>query len=236
MYQVEIPTSALNPRSLPPICPVTGATEELEVRQVEFNWHPRWVYLLLLVGIVAAVIASALTTKRARGEMLFGDGVWWRWTLLQGLLVLIGFAAIAGVIFGVVLMGSNGPVLGWSVIAPSIAAPLLTWWWLVRPRGVWVQTISDERVILTIPNERAALAYRAKFGGSAANKPLPRTRGLEERVERTTLAPDRSLCAVHPSTQAPWTCGRCGSFFCPVCARYPIPGKNPVCSKCADAR
>jgi len=52
---------------------------------------------------------------------------------------------------------------------------------------------------------------------------------------RTEEAPERSVCARHPQTVARWACGRCGSFFCPLCARYPAPGGKPLCDACAPA-
>jgi hypothetical protein len=56
---------------------------------------------------------------------------------------------------------------------------------------------------------------------------------LAQAAARTQEAPDRSLCARHPQTVARWACGRCGSFFCPLCARYPAENDKPVCEACA---
>lgn len=58
---------------------------------------------------------------------------------------------------------------------------------------------------------------------------------LQRAAERTEEAPERSLCARHPQTLARWACGRCGSFFCPFCARYPTPNGKPVCDACAPS-
>ncbi len=56
---------------------------------------------------------------------------------------------------------------------------------------------------------------------------------LQLAAARTEEAPERSLCAQHPQTVARWACGRCGAFFCPLCARYPTPKGKPVCAKCS---
>jgi hypothetical protein len=56
---------------------------------------------------------------------------------------------------------------------------------------------------------------------------------LQLAATRTQEAPDRSLCARHPQTVARWACGRCGAFFCPLCARYPVANGKPVCEACA---
>jgi hypothetical protein len=233
VYQIEIPIGALNPLALPRICPVTGATDDLETRAVEFSWYPRWVNLLLVVGILFAVIAAAVTTRRAKGKMLFGRRVWFKWKLMQAMFVLSIFVAVLGLVFGAVALDEMA-VLGWVIIVTSLLTPVALWGWLVRRRGVSVVLITDDRLILKIPNEQAALAYRAKFGGGTPVKLSASTAAMDELVARTTYAPDRSLCAVHEGTQAPWACGRCGSFFCPVCARYPVPGRNPLCAKCAE--
>ncbi|MBL8956767.1 MAG: hypothetical protein JNK82_38695 [Myxococcaceae bacterium] len=58
---------------------------------------------------------------------------------------------------------------------------------------------------------------------------------LMHAAERTVEAPDRALCARHPQTVARWACGRCGSFFCPLCARYPAPNGKPLCEACAPS-
>ena len=55
---------------------------------------------------------------------------------------------------------------------------------------------------------------------------------LAAAAERTVEAPDRSLCAHHPQTVARWACGRCGAFFCPLCASYPRATGKPVCKAC----
>jgi hypothetical protein len=49
--------------NLPPVCMVCGEPADFRKRK-RFSWHPQWVYLLLLVGLLPCVIVALVLTKR----------------------------------------------------------------------------------------------------------------------------------------------------------------------------
>jgi hypothetical protein len=230
MYRVEIPLSRLE--RMPAVCPISGSTEGLAYRRLELRWHPKWVYLLLPLGLIVALIAAAITSRRASGNIPFGRSVYFRWVLGQVLFAFSVFGALVGGILGAIAMGQDSTVLGVAILLASASAPVAVWWTLVRNRGFVVREITDSIVVLSIPSQRAAAALGARVTGEPTWTAGP----LERAATRTSRAPERTLCAWHADIQAAWTCGRCGSFFCPRCAEYPSRGRNPVCASCFGSR
>lgn len=84
---------------LPPVCMACGAPATA-TRERTLSWHPKWIYFLLLLGLLPLLIAALIVTKRAklRAPLCAAhEGMWTRNTLaaLVGFLVLAGTVVIA---------------------------------------------------------------------------------------------------------------------------------------------
>jgi hypothetical protein len=232
VHTVEIPLAALNRVDLPPVCPITGATDGVEFRKIELTWYPRWITLFALPALLIAVILAAVMTRRAKGELPFAPGAYWRWKLGQGVFGVTVIAGAIGLIIAIVMMNNQAVPPGAATLGVSVLLPLAVWLFAVRGRGLAVESISDRALFLRMPSESAARAFREKLAGGISGVTLTAARILGKSVEATTAAPEGAYCATHPTTLAQWSCGRCGSFFCAACARRPSAASKPLCASC----
>ena len=99
---------------LPPFCIKCGRPAELETLRKTFSWHPRWVYILILTGlliyiIVALVLRKSITlqiplcsTHRERYRALRIAGA----VLMLGsiLEMIVGFSALPDSYAGLILI------------------------------------------------------------------------------------------------------------------------------------
>jgi hypothetical protein len=85
---------------LPPVCMRCGEPAE-EYRRKQFNWHPQWVYILLIAGLLVFVIVAVILTKwmRIRAPLCPAHTNHWLWRTLVVLLslLLLVFLAIASI-------------------------------------------------------------------------------------------------------------------------------------------
>jgi hypothetical protein len=91
---------------LPPVCMCCGAPADLTKAKL-FNWHPGWVYALILVGLLPFLIVALVLTKRmrVRAPVCAAHTYYWTW---RSLFVLGGFLALVLVgIAAIVLMAST---------------------------------------------------------------------------------------------------------------------------------
>ena len=95
-------------RDLPPVCMVCGEAATTTSRQT-FRWHPPWVIVLILVGVLVWVIVAIILTKSMTVEAPVCDehkGHWFKRKLIGWLAVLLGIAAFfAGVFVAIHLDG-----------------------------------------------------------------------------------------------------------------------------------
>ena len=101
---------------LPDVCLVCGDDAADTVRR-DFRWHPAWMYVFLLVGLLPAVILLLLLSKRMAVDCPVCDrhrGHWWKGNLLAAALVLGGFALlIGGLVLGGLATRPNQPMPAW---------------------------------------------------------------------------------------------------------------------------
>jgi hypothetical protein len=72
---------------VPPVCVQCGAPATTFPER-EFSWHPRWLYFLLLLGLIPAAVAVLILTKKMRMAVPFCAAHAGHWN--SRLLVIIG--------------------------------------------------------------------------------------------------------------------------------------------------
>src|SRR5688572_8053443 len=64
MAQVRLTSEGFGVQDLPPLCMVCGNSADLRQWR-RFAWHPGWVYLLLLFGVLPWIIGAMFTSRTA---------------------------------------------------------------------------------------------------------------------------------------------------------------------------
>jgi hypothetical protein len=231
---VEIPLHVLARGGLPQVCPISGATEGVTYRPIELTVHPAWVWLFAPFGIVITLTLAAVLGRRAEGRLAFQKEAHLRWRRSEAALSLSVAIAVAAGVASIYLWAYEQPAAALMLVLLAVGAPLGVWLGLLRGRRVLVRRITDTAVLVTIPNAAAAEAYRATLAGSDWGLPTAAAVTLERGVRPSGPAPEGTRCARHADTLAHWTCGRCGSFFCPRCARHSSPNTPPLCVGCFE--
>ena len=78
---------------LPPVCMKCGA-EALLFKKKTFSWHPSWVLLLLIAGLLPFLIVALVPTERMTVHAPLCDEHRYHWTW-RGLFIWLGFAFFA---------------------------------------------------------------------------------------------------------------------------------------------
>lgn len=138
---------------LPKICMFCGQPATTR-KQRNFAWHPQWVWVLILAGLLIALIVALVLTKRMTVRVPVCDeheGFWRR----KGMALGFSFLGLCLVAMGVlVFMVNQGPgnddVTGWACLG-SVGLFLA---WLVfaaiyGSRGIRPTEITDRYVRLT---------------------------------------------------------------------------------------
>lgn len=235
LHPLELPLASLSRADLPPVCLVTGANEGVEYRTVKFVWYPRWISLLAPLLLLAAILA-AIMTRRVTAELPFTPRAYRRWRL--GVWAFGLSAAVAVVLFitALVLLATDQNALAVAAFVSTVALPLAVWLTLVRDQQVVVKEIRDDALVLRVPSLEATRAIAGHLAAHARGV-LPEVASvLAADAAKSAPAPAGSACATHPAVRANWICGRCGTFFCDACARFPSPGGPPLCERCFSVR
>jgi hypothetical protein len=138
--------------SFPRVCLKCASPEVHSRRTQRFAFTPTWARLLILVCMLGALVAMALTTKRATLELPLCDACQARWRRARTLSVLMGLAAVASIV-GVVVAsaGSNsdeGPVAVALVIVVLVVAMAVAMRKLVSPRVLQAKHIDESYISL----------------------------------------------------------------------------------------
>jgi hypothetical protein len=203
---------------------------------VQFFWYPRWIAVLALPALLVAAILATIMTRRAEGELPFTPRAYWRWKLGNAgfvLSVLAACIALPVAIYGMV--SEQTPVVLGSALV-GIPLPIAAYVLLVWRHSVSVAEIRADAVVLKIPSQKAAEAWRAKVRAGVTGLMPAVAKALAAEAAGTTPAPVDARCATHAQERAVWACGRCGSFFCEACAVRPEPGAQPMCAACVKSR
>jgi hypothetical protein len=126
--------------ALPDVCMKCGA-QAVVYKAKTFSWHPGWVYLLVFVGLLPAVIVALILTKRVRLRVPLceRDRNHWLWRtggLLASFLALVILGCLAatalveqgprggraGDLFGFVCIAVVGGLVAWVIAAAVVSA------------------------------------------------------------------------------------------------------------------
>src|SRR5262245_25380147 len=87
---------------LPPVCAFCGAPAA-GVRERKFSWHPSWVWVLIFVHVLVALIVALILTRRmvVRVPVCEQHSGYWsrRMGILTGSFLVLAALALAGVIY-----------------------------------------------------------------------------------------------------------------------------------------
>jgi hypothetical protein len=116
MPTIKLSETECRKNLLPDLCMFCGEPSS-ERKHKNFAWHPSWVWILILVSALIAVILALVLTKRMTVRVPVCErhrGYWMR----RGLVLGLSFTAIAAVSIGVLIfMGQQGPgnddLTGW---------------------------------------------------------------------------------------------------------------------------
>src|SRR5581483_2652600 len=184
MASVRLSSREATRGELPRVCMRCGARARVEVER-GFTWHPQWVYLLLLLGILPCVIVALILTKRRTVQVPLCEahqGYWsWRaWFTGLGLLFLV-LLGVAGLVLAVNLDPRGNSPLGGLVCLATAAGFLFYLLALaiihqvsIRPTEItdtgitltnvspeFVEALEDERTLVDTERERE---YRQRRG------------------------------------------------------------------------
>jgi hypothetical protein len=161
---------------LPDVCMVCGGEADDTVRR-EFRWHPSWMYVFLLLGVLPAVVLLLLLSKTMRVDCPVCDrhrGHWWQGNLLAAALVLGGFGALFAALVAASALDQPGrpnplmPVAGIGglvVLLVGLVAGVIVSNRLIRPveitrDDVHLTNVSDEFVAAVKAKRRAERTRR----------------------------------------------------------------------------
>jgi hypothetical protein len=153
MPEIQLRDSETDRESLPEVCIACGQPATSFIRKT-FAWHPPWVIVIILAGLLPYIIVALILTKRMAVEAPVCDrhrGYWWKRQMLMYLPLLILFlggigAAIgaeqAGVkdVGGIACFGSGVACVLWLIVAVVIQNRM------VRPAEITDHTITLKRV------------------------------------------------------------------------------------------
>ncbi|MDY7226519.1 hypothetical protein [Hyalangium rubrum] len=175
MNKIILPADELNEFDLPPVCVVTGQTENVEFKDVKFAWYPRWVAVFILINLlIAAIIATALT-KRVKGKLPFTEEAFKAWKQGQVFFALSIVAAIGLFIGGIFLFLSENEVLGGAAWLLCLAVPITVNFKFVRNKGPVVERIADGQITLKLPSQDAIRMFKEHL--VAGRQSLPSAAG-----------------------------------------------------------
>jgi hypothetical protein len=157
MREIILPADELNEFDLPRVCVVTGQTENVVFKPVNFAWYPRWVAIFVLINLlIAAIIAFALT-KKVKGHLPFTEEAFKAWRTGITLFALSVVAAIGLFIGGIIMLASHSEGLGVVALVAALAVPIFVGVKFLRHKGPVVQRIADGQITLKLPSDEAVM-------------------------------------------------------------------------------
>jgi hypothetical protein len=152
MARIRLGRFEVSEGQLPAVCMRCGEPAERQVHK-QFSWHPPWVILIILAGLLPYVILALILTKRMtiRAPMCqLHRGHWWKRQLFitggfLALLVLLGVCIFFAVDVNAKLTQSQTGFLflGWSLLfLIYLIAALVVQYTSIRPKEITDTSIS----------------------------------------------------------------------------------------------
>jgi len=145
--------------SFPRVCLKCSSPQVMSRRTQKFAFTPMWARLLILVCTPGALVAMALTTKRATLELPLCDPCHARWKKARLVSVML-IVALLVFIFGIALAGPaiGGEAAGFVILLTIIGLVVglaITMRKFVLPRTLQAKKIDDQQVTLVGVDARA---------------------------------------------------------------------------------
>jgi hypothetical protein len=153
--------------SLPPVCVKCATADGVTRRHQKFRFTPPWVIALLMVCTLGAVIAMAVTTKRAELSLPICEPCNTRWGSAKWAFGLsIGGLIVAGALLGVMSDTSGPSVILFGLVVLAIVAVVVVGITITKPRTLQVKKIDKEMITLIGVHPNAAeTIVRSASGG-----------------------------------------------------------------------
>jgi hypothetical protein len=158
MTEISIPDNEMNQFDLPRVDVVTGSTEGIVFKPVQFAWYPRWIAIFAVAPLIFVIVALVMM-RRSKGELPFTEQSYARWRNGKIAFGLSLAAAIALFFAGAAAMDSSGG-LGGLLMLIAVAAPIAVAITMVKGRGPAVVRIDKGVTVLKVPSAAAAASFR----------------------------------------------------------------------------
>jgi hypothetical protein len=157
MAEIQLRQSETDRDRLPDVCIACGQPATSFIRKT-FAWHPPWVIVIILAGLLPYVIVALILTKRMTVEAPVCDkhcGYWWKRQMLMWLPLLAVIVAFTGGMIiasnagappgqneltGFVCAGSAILFLAWLIVAAIVQSMM------IRPTEITDRSIRLKRV------------------------------------------------------------------------------------------
>ena len=171
-----------SPVALPPICVVTGETDDIVLIRKTVTWVPKWIYLTLLAGVLLLAIVYLAVRKECKTSYYLSRKLRnrKRWLI---------FGGIVGFVGGIVLMIAGGDSQIPEILVPVGILSLL---------GSLVMIIMGQLPISAQRQERSRCAHGCRDVPRTRNDARHVLRNRHERQDRHR-ARDAQLDAVLPA-------------------------------------
>ena len=209
MATLRLPLEEAEDGRWPPVCMVCGE-RATDYPSKTMSWHPPWVMILIVAGLLPFLIAALVTQKRAQvvGSFCPNHRMHWlgrtlaTWLSLLGLLIpaVIGVILSAnkpvGVVggpqrnddyFGLVCLGSLLFLLGWLVLVAILQTTA------IRPKE-----ITDRHILLTGVSPHFIAALEDRLYGEERRRREDRLRDARRDWEDTHRRPDEGSEQIRP--------------------------------------
>src|SRR5215510_6794336 len=105
--------------ALPPCCIKCGRPADVKLLRRRFSWHPSWVYIFVLIGLLIYVILAAALSKRTALQLPLCSAHFEKYKTLR----ILAAVLLLGAIPEMVLAGAYLPdtYMGWGIFAGALA-------------------------------------------------------------------------------------------------------------------
>jgi hypothetical protein len=112
---------------LPPCCVKCGRPADAKRLRRRFSWHPPWVYVFVLIGLLIYVILAAVLSKRTVLQLPLCSTHLEKYKMLKMAAIVLLLGSIPEMILAGSLLPEN--YIGWGIAAGFIAliAGLMCW-------------------------------------------------------------------------------------------------------------
>jgi len=177
--ELHLPKQAVTKVDLPPVCFVTGETEDVEYYSTPFQFVPLWARMSIVLCGLFGILFMFLSMKRVRVDVPMTRKArqeWIRGKRIAGVLVLSALVVLM-VSLG---MGTDLLLFGVVAFAAILVGAAVYSVVVLKGAGPICKRIDDEVVVLQIPSEGALDAVTRRLGldgGAVAAAPAPASSG-----------------------------------------------------------